>query len=159
MDQFSRKLIGFAVHRGDLSGADVCRMFNSIVAGKTLPKYLSSDNDPLFQYHQWKANLSILNIIEIKSLPYVPMSHPFVERLIRTVRNDFTDHILFWNKSDLMRKLDRYMQFYNNHRSHMSLNAKAPHQLEGSYQSNIMSIDKYRWSTHCNGLFQLPIAA
>jgi putative transposase len=39
-----------------------------------LPKYLSSDNDPLYRFHQWQANLRILEVTEIKSIPYVPLS-------------------------------------------------------------------------------------
>ena len=60
MDQFSRKIIGFAVHGGNLSGTDICVMFNGILSKQPLPKYLSSDNDPLFQFHRWRANLRIL---------------------------------------------------------------------------------------------------
>lgn len=47
-----------------------------------------SDNDPLFEFHGWKANLRILEIDEIKTVPYVPISHPFVERLIETIRRE-----------------------------------------------------------------------
>jgi transposase InsO family protein len=53
MDQFSRRIVGFAVHAGALDGPTVCRMFNRIVSGSRAPRYLSSDNDPLFLYHQW----------------------------------------------------------------------------------------------------------
>lgn len=49
---------------------------------------LPSDNDPLFQYQRWKAKLRILDIKEIKTLPYIPMPHPFVERLIRSIRHE-----------------------------------------------------------------------
>ena len=49
-----------------------------------MPNFLSSDNDPLYRFHQWQANLRILDVTEIKSVPYVPLSHPFVERLIGT---------------------------------------------------------------------------
>ena len=56
-------------------------MFNAIIARKKQPKYLSSDNDPLFEFYRWKANLRILEIEEVKTIPYVPISHPFVERL------------------------------------------------------------------------------
>src|SRR5215831_12648688 len=45
-----------------------------------LPKYLSSDHDPLYRFHLWEANLRILEVTEIKTVPYVPLSHPFVER-------------------------------------------------------------------------------
>jgi len=63
--------------------------------GQGWPKYLSSDNDPLFQYHRLKANLRVLEIEEIKSIPQVPMSHPFVGRLIESVRRELLDHTLF----------------------------------------------------------------
>jgi hypothetical protein len=36
-------------------------MFNQIVNGaQRLPRSLSSDHDPLFEVHRWKANLRIL---------------------------------------------------------------------------------------------------
>jgi hypothetical protein len=76
-------------------------MFNAVNSTKGFPQYLSSDNDPLFHYLRWQANLRILDIQEIKSIPYVPLSHPFVERLIGTVRCEFLDQTLFWNASDL----------------------------------------------------------
>ncbi len=92
MDQFTRRIIGFAVHAGVLDGPVVCRMFNSIIGGTKSPRYLSSDNDPLFRFHQWNANLRILEVTEVKTVPYVPLSHPFVGgRMDRTVArlNDY----------------------------------------------------------------------
>ncbi len=40
MDQFSREIIGFAVHAGYLNGFATCCMFNKIIPGKPLPTYL-----------------------------------------------------------------------------------------------------------------------
>ena len=34
--------------------------------------------------HRWQATLRVLEIDEIKTVPHVPLSHPFVERLIET---------------------------------------------------------------------------
>ena len=65
-------------------------MFYRAIRGHSLPKYLSSDHDPLYRFHQWQANLRVLEITEIKSVPYVPLSHPFVERLIGTVRRELS---------------------------------------------------------------------
>ena len=36
---------------------------------------------------------------------YVPLSHPFVERLIGTVRRECLDRTLFWTTADLESKL------------------------------------------------------
>ncbi len=85
MDQYSRRIIGFGVHAGSVDGGALCRMFNRAIRGhRWIPKYLSSDNDPLYRFHRWQANLRVLEVTEIKSIPYVPLSHPFVERLIGT---------------------------------------------------------------------------
>ncbi len=105
MDQFSRRIIGFAVRAGNIDGPALCQMFNQAISRMNAPRYLSSDNDPLFTFHQWRGNLRILGIEEIKSIPYVPISHPFIERLIGTIRREYLDQVLFWNASDLERKL------------------------------------------------------
>ena len=95
IDIYSRRIIGFSVYAGDPDGIAICCMFNKIIAGKTLPRYLSSDNDPLFEFHRWQANLRILEVDEIKTIPGVPTSHPFVERSIGFCRQEFLDHVLF----------------------------------------------------------------
>jgi len=82
MDQCTRRIVGFGVHRGAVDGVGLCRMFNRATQGNPPPKYLSSDHDRLFQYHQWQANLRVLDVEEIKTVPYAPLSHPFVERLM-----------------------------------------------------------------------------
>jgi len=58
-------------------------------------------NDPLFEFHRRKANLRILEIEEIKTVLCVPPSHPFIERLIGTIRREYLDHVPFWNARDL----------------------------------------------------------
>ncbi len=108
MDQFTRRIIGFAVHCGDCDGVAYCCMFNQIIARKALPKYLSTDNDPLFLFHRWEANLRVLDIDEIKSISGVPTSHPFVERVIWITRKIFLDQMLFYNARDLQKKLDKF---------------------------------------------------
>ena len=159
MDQFTRRIIGFAVHAGHVNGLILCRMFNKIVTGITLPKYLSLDNDPLFEYHRWQANLRVLDIDEIKTVPDVPVSHPFVERLIGTIRREFLDHILFWNAVDLEKKLVEFQHYYNQERVHASLGGDTPAEVAGESWTPRAKIDDFRWRTHCRGLVQLPIAA
>ena len=80
-------------------------MFNRARAKRSLPKYLSTDHDPLFRSHRWLANLRVLDVAEVKSVLYTPISHPFVERMIRTIREEVLDQVLFWNQLDLERKL------------------------------------------------------
>ena len=131
-------------------------MFNEATSGQGWPQRVSSDNDPLFQYHQWKANLRILDVDEIKSLPHVPMSHPFVERLIGSVRRELLDQTFFWTATDLENKLRDYQRYYNECRCHSSRNSATP---ITSDNGEVGDINSYRWIKHCRGLFQLPVAA
>ena len=68
-------------------------MFNGVISGQPLPKRLSSDQDPLLRFHRWLANLRVLEIDEIKTVRHVPVPHPFVERLIGTVRREYLDRL------------------------------------------------------------------
>jgi len=156
VDQYTRRIIGFGVHAGNVDGPVLCRMFNDATSGQGWPKYLSSDNDPLFQYHRWKANLRMLEVEEIKSLPHVPMSHPFVERLIGSIRRELLDHTFFWTATDLENKLREYQVYYNEHRCHSGQDGRTPvHPGTG----NVVDLNSYRWKKHCHGLFQLPVSA
>jgi len=159
MDQFTRRLIGFAVQAGDVDGPILCRMFNRAVSNQGIPRYLSSDNDPLLTFHRWRANLRIPGIEEINSIPYLPISHPFVERLIGTIRQEYLDRVLFWNAADLGRKLNAFKTYYNGHRVHAALAGKTPEQVSGDRLIPSASLDRFAWVSHCRGLFQTPVAA
>jgi len=65
MDQFTRRIIGFGAHAGDADGVALCCMFNTVISSSGVPKYLSSDNDPLFLYHQLQANLNCRGLYKL----------------------------------------------------------------------------------------------
>jgi transposase InsO family protein len=131
MDVFTRRIIGFGVERTEVDGISVCRMFNYATSTVPMPVRVSTDHDPLFRFHRWLANLRVLEIEEIKSVPYAPTSHPFVERLIGTIRREYLDHVLFWGTSDLVRKLEDYGTYFNSHRVHRALGGVTPAQKAG----------------------------
>ena len=159
MDQFTRRIIGFGIQAVSVDGPALCRMFNEATHGSGKPKYVSTDNDPLFRFHRWMANLRILGITEIKTVPHVPVSHPFVERLIGTIRREFLDCVPFWNDRDLGRKLHSFKAFYNNHRCHYALNGDPPLARTAKTPATVADLCSYRWQSHCGGLYQLPVAA
>ena len=158
MDQFTRRIIGFGVHAGTVDGVALCRMFNRAIRSQSrMPRYLSSDHDPLYRFGQWQANLRVLHVTEIKTVPYVPLSHPFVERLIGTIRREYLDRTLFWTTVDLENKLLNFTRYFNDHRSHTALQGRTPdHEDELRSVANLHS---YRWQHHCRGLYHTPIAA
>jgi putative transposase len=158
MDHCTRRIVGFAVHRGGVDGVGLCRMFNRATRCQRMPTYLSSDQDPVYRFHQWQANLRILAVREIKTVPYVPLSHPFVERLIGTIRRECLDRTLFWTAADLETKLLDFQRYFNSHRAHAGLEGRTPEPgpASGSARASLRS---YRWQPHCRGLYQTPMAA
>jgi hypothetical protein len=145
--------------RGPVDGADLCRKFNAAIRGRGTPRYLSTDHDPLFEAHRWTANLRTLEIDEINTVPHVPRSHPFVERLIGTVRREFLDQVLFWNTGDLERKLAEFQAYYNAARSHASLEGHTPLTFACGHTVVCAELNNVRWVSHCRDLVQLPVAA
>jgi transposase InsO family protein len=145
MDVFSRRIIGFGVAAANLDGIRVCRMFDRAIAKQTLPRHLSSDHDPLFRFHRWRANLRALEVDEIKTIPIAPRSHAFVERLIGTIRREYLDRIWFWNQTDLAQKLDDYKAFYNQSRCHTGLAGVTPAQRSGAPPAPLAHLNSYRW--------------
>jgi transposase InsO family protein len=82
-----------------------------------------------------------------------------VERLIGTIRREFLDHTLFWNATDLERKLADFQAYYNQHRTHSSLGGDTTADVAGANIKMQTTLNNFRWQTHCRGLYQLPAAA
>jgi putative transposase len=123
-----------------------------------LPKHLSSDHDPLYGFHLWQANLRILQVTEIKTVPDVPLSHPFVERLIGTVRREFLDRTLFWTSADLEAKLLEF-QHYNGQRTQRRVGGKIARAGRTVQSTSPIDFASHRWQKQCQGPFQTPNAA
>jgi hypothetical protein len=141
MDHYTRRIIGFGIHAGVVNGEALCRMFMQAIRGvTTLPRYFSSDHDPLYGFHQWEANLRILGVTEIKTVPYVPWSHPLIERLIGTIRREYLDRLLFWTAIDL----------------EISFGRTNAGRRSGIQAGGLKMLSR---QTHCRGLYQTPIAA
>lgn len=160
MTQSTRRITGLGVHPDvSVDGRTLCRLFLQTINSCKLPQCLSSDNDPLFRFHQWQANLRILGIHKVKTIPNVPVSHPFIERLIGTIRREYLNHVLFWNESDLERKLDAFKEYYHDSRVHQSLNQQTPSEMAGKVPPLPANSKHCVWKSHCQGLFQTPMAA
>ena len=98
-------------------------------------------------------------MIEVKTVPYVPLSHPFVERLIGTIRREYLDHLPFWSARDLDRKLFSFKEYYNRDRVHRGLDGVPADEKIGNTDREIARLDDHRWRKHCRGWYQLPTAA
>jgi putative transposase len=54
IDQWTRRIVGFGVHRGIVDGVALCHMFNRAMGRQSPPTYVSSDHDPLCR-REWHA--------------------------------------------------------------------------------------------------------
>ncbi|MHC1763100.1 MAG: integrase core domain-containing protein [Verrucomicrobiia bacterium] len=86
-------------------------------------------------------------------------SHPFVERLIRSVREEYLDQLFYWNLVDLEQKLAEYQSYFNESRVHQSLAGDTPAEKAGGSAPPVANLFDYGWQSQCHGLVQLPIAA
>jgi len=66
-NQFIRRISAFEIQARVVDGVSVCRMFKEAIRSASLLKYFSLDHDPLYRFHQWQANLRILDVTEIKT--------------------------------------------------------------------------------------------
>jgi putative transposase len=91
-------------------------------------------------------------------VPDVPLSHPFVERLIGTIRRELMDLVPFWSAHDLRGKLDEFKHYHNRARIHRVLK-RTPEVNGAAPRAGSANLDDYNWANYCRGLYQLPVAA
>jgi transposase InsO family protein len=62
----------------------------------------------------------------IRTPPYTPVANAYAERWIATARRELLDRTLIWNRHQLEQLLAGYVEHYNTHRPHRSLDQRAP---------------------------------
>jgi hypothetical protein len=75
-----------------------------------------------------------------------------------TMRREYLDRILFWTTADLENKLLDFRDYLNLHRTHTSLQGRPPDQ-DANESRPFADLHSYRWQSHCQGLYQTPVAA
>jgi transposase InsO family protein len=66
----------------------------------------------------------------IRTPPRTPVANAYAERWVGTVRRELCDRTLIWNHRQLEQLLDEYVEHYNSHRPHRSLDRCAPNDAE-----------------------------
>ena len=62
----------------------------------------------------------------ITTPPRAPMANSYAERWVRTLRHELLDRTIIWNERQLRALLVDYLDHYNQHRPHRSLDQAAP---------------------------------
>ncbi len=89
------------------------------------PKYLIRDRDKAYgrEFLRWAR---ALGINEITTAPRSPRQNPYAERVIGAIRRDCLDHVIVLGERHLKRILSEYVSYYNDTRTHLSLDKDAP---------------------------------
>lgn len=59
-------------------------------------------------------------------IPHSPWQNGYAERVIGSIKRECLDHIVIGNASHLRRVLKTYADYYNNDRTHLSLEKDSP---------------------------------
>ena len=88
-------------------------------------RFLLRDRDGVYgiYFQQRVANIGIEEVITV---PRSPWQNPYVERLIGSIRRECLNHMIVLNERHLKRILTSYFNYYNNSRTHLSLNRNSP---------------------------------
>jgi putative transposase len=89
------------------------------------PSYLLRDRDQIYG-QQFRHRVKGMAIEEVLTAPHSPWQNPFAERLIGSIRRECLDHVLVLGEQHLRRILTRYFRYYQQARTHLSLDKDAP---------------------------------
>jgi hypothetical protein len=109
--------------------------FDHVLGDARLP-----DLKPKLEQLSMNARRAPQRIRDKPIAPASPWQNPFIERLIRSIRRECVDHIIVLGEAHLRRILKNYDRYYNECRTHLSLNKDAPLsravQLDGRITDN-----------------------
>jgi len=102
------------------------------------PQYLIRDRDQLYGAIVTRR-LRAMGIRDKPTAPASPWQNGFAERLIGSIRRECLDHIVVMGEEHLRRVLRSYARYYNEIRTHRSLDKDAPVSRPAQQAGNIKS--------------------
>lgn len=88
----------------------------------------------------------------LKTPVRAPVANAFAERWIGTLRRELLDRALIWNQSQLERLVVDYIDHYNEHRPHRSLDQRPPLVIGATPIKSPSDHSQVRRSSRCDGL-------
>ena len=103
----------------------VARQITEAFPWNEAPRYLVRDRDRIYG-SVVKRRLRAMGIRDKPITPASPWQNAFAERLIGSIRRECVDHLIVIGETHLRRVLKSYAGYYNNFRTHRSLNKDTP---------------------------------
>jgi transposase InsO family protein len=103
----------------------VARQITEAFPWDMAPRYMIRDRDRIYGIVVTRR-LRAMGIRDKPTAPASPWQNGFAERLIGSIRRECLDHVIVWGEPHLRRILRSYANYYDNMRTHRSLNKDAP---------------------------------
>jgi len=103
----------------------IARQLTEALPWSTAPRYLVRDRDRIYGSIV-PRRLRAMGIRDKPIAPASPWQNGFAERLIGSIRRECVDHIVVLGEAHLRRILESYARYYNDIRTHRSLDKDAP---------------------------------
>jgi putative transposase len=91
----------------------------------TAPRYLIRDRDGVYG-SQFRTRVQGMGIQEVLTAARSPWQNPFAERLIGSIRRECLNHVIVLGERHLRWTLKRYLRYYLDSRTHLSLEKDSP---------------------------------
>jgi transposase InsO family protein len=103
----------------------IARQLTEAFPWNEAPRYLIRDRDRIYGEVAMRR-IRAMGIRDKPIAPASPWQNSFAERLIGSIRRECVDHIVVWGEGHLRQILRAYARYYNNIRTHRSLDKDAP---------------------------------
>jgi len=103
----------------------IARQISEAFPWDSSPSYLVRDRDGAYG-NVFKRRLGAMGIRDRPTAPRSPWQNGYAERLIGSIRRECLDHVIVFNEQHLRRILVEYADYYNDLRTHRSLQKDTP---------------------------------
>ena len=125
IDVYSRYIVGWALSNS-LDGEHSLKVLRKAIADFGKPEIVNSDQGSQFTREAWVEYLNDQGIEISMDGRGRCLDNIWIERLWRTIKQEYIYLNPAENGKDLYRGLKKYLDYYNNRRTHRSLDRKTP---------------------------------
>lgn len=145
MDDYSRYILSWKLF-STMSADDVKETLDMAVTKTGVTKIhvrhrprLLSDNGPCYLSHELKDYLDKRGITHTRGAPYHPQTQGKIERYHRTIKNVINLQN-YYTPEELEKEIAAFVEYYNNHRYHESINNLTPADVYCGRDEKIISM-------------------
>ncbi len=124
MSHDRRRILHFNVTQHP-SAAWTARQVVEAYGADNAPRFLVRDRDAIYG-ETFQRQVTALKIQEVLTAPRSPWQNAYAERVIGSIRRECLNHMIVSGERHLRRILRSYVDYYNETRTHLSLDKDAP---------------------------------